>query len=313
MRTRMIAMSIFVAVLVLVGCGATSPSATKTATPIPSTPTVTPIPTVTEADFTAACEHADNTRSFTPIYRLGDLFIRAGYIGIASRKLADDTAIKPLLLPDPNDQTALEARFPVQPMVNPVSGGGFSFTVCNASPTQSHEIEGATVRINQFTSYAGRLQTWDICDGYYTRSDPHGGVVGGGCGFGFQTDEIVQAAFAANAAAGAQATATWVSASDMPTDSSRTTPYGPLPATIPPGQSMVVFVQLTLPSATGTYAFAIAPKIDQALLPFTPIGTPALFAASLQKWTGEACKAAAMQSQIPAATTPPSNYICPEQ
>ena len=310
MRVRMIVLSIVIAVLVLAGCGATSPSATKTATPKPATPSATPIPTVSEADFTAACKHADNTRAFNPIYRLGDLLIRAGYVGIASRKLADDTALKPLLLPDPNDQTAMEERFPVQPMVNPVSGGGFSFTVCNASPTQSHEIEGVTVRINQFTSYAGRLQTWDICDGYYTRSDPHG-VVGGGCGFGFQTDEVVQAAFAANASAGAETTAAWVSASDVPTDSSRTTPYGPLPASIPPGQSLVVFVQSTLPTATGTYAFAIAPKIDQALLPFTPIGVPALFSASPQKWTGEACKATAMQSRIPAATTPPSYYICP--
>jgi hypothetical protein len=244
-------------------------------------------------------------------YRVGELLVSAGsYAGIASRKLPDVTTLAPLSMPDPNDQAALAARFPAQPLVNPI-GMGILFGICNASRTQSHEIEGVTMRIQQFTPYAGHVQMWTECDGYYTRSDPHG-VVGGGCGYGVHADETVKVTFPANAAAGTELAATWTSASDEPTDPSRTAPLGPLPVMLPPGQMMGLLVA-GAPTTTGTYALGVALTVDHTRLPFTPAGAPALFAASPQKWTGEACLAPAMQRLIPAATTPPSYYICPQQ
>ncbi len=310
MHTRVTLVGVFIVAAVLAGCGARQPAATGKATP---TPTALPIPTVSYAEAAAACKGLPSISSGTgpTLYRLGELLVSAGsYAGIASRKLPDNTALAPLSMPDPNDQAALAARFPPAPLVNPI-GMGVYFAICNASKTRSHEIEGVTMRIQQFTPYAGRVQTWTECDGYYTRSDPHG-VVGGGCGYGVHADETVKVTFPANAATGAVFVATWTSASDAPTDSSRTAPLGPLPAMLPPGQMMGLLVT-GAPTTTGTYALEVAPTVDHTRLSFTPVGVPALFAASPQKWTGEACLAPAMQQQIPAATTPPSYYICPQQ
>ena len=308
MRTRVILAGVVAAIVILAGCGVTPPSATRTATPAP---TVTPIATASAADFAAACKGWSAYQGTGPtIYRIGDLLVSAGsYMGIASRKLPDDTVLAPLLMPDPNDQSALNARFPAQPAVNPI-GMGFAFSLCNASKTQSHEVEGVTARVNQFTPYTGRVQTWTECDGYYTRSDPQG-VVGGGCGYGVHTDETVKVVFPANAATGTELAATWVSSSGESNDSTRTAPFGALPVALPAGQFMEILVT-GAPVTTGTYALGFAPTVDHARLPFTPVGSPALFAAAAQKWTGAACLTAAMWSRIPAATTPSSYYICPE-
>ncbi len=310
MRTRVILVGFFIVTVVLAGCGTKSPAATGTRTPLPSP---TPIPTVSYVEAAAACKGLPSISSGTgpTFYRFGDVLVSVGsYAGIASRKLPDDTALAPLSMPDPNDQAALSARYPGRPMVNPI-GMGVHFTICNASGTQSHEIEGVTMRIQQFTPYVGRVQMWTECDGYYTRSDPHG-VVGGGCGYGVHADETLKVTFPANAATGAELTASWVSASDTPTDSTRTAPIGPLPAALPAGQVMEVLVS-GAPTTTGTYALAVAPTVDHTRLAFTRADVPALFATAPQKWTGEACLTSAMQRQIPAATTPPTYYICPEQ
>ncbi len=315
MRTRILLAGIVLVAVVLTGCGATSPAATGTATPAPS-PTATPIPTITTvsyADAAAACKGLSTIVGTGPsFYRLGDLLVSADrYYGIGTRKLPDDTPLTPLLMPDPNDQAAIEARFPAQPIVNPIEMG-FGMTVCNASKTQEHAIEGVTVRITQFVPYTGtgRVQGWTECDGSYTRSDPHG-IVGGGCGYGVVVDETVKVTYPANAATGMELAATWVSASENWIDRTRTAPFGPLPAVLPPGQFMDLLVQ-GAPVTTGMYTLGVAPTVDHARLAFVPVGFPALFTGTLQKWTGKACLASAMQAKIPSATTPPSYYICPE-
>lgn len=136
--------------------------------------------------------------------------------------------------------------------------------------------------------------------------------MGGGCGGGINADEMLKVTYPTSAATGAQLTATWVGASDVPTDSTRTTPWGPLPTEVPAGQFLVVLVTGVL-TITGTYALELAPTLDHARLPFVPVGMPALFSGAAQKWSGKACLTPAMQAQIPAPTTPRSYYICPEQ
>ncbi len=312
MRKRMVLAGIFLVAVILAGCGATSPAATGTATPAPS-PTTTPLPQVSYTDAAAACKGLSTITGTGPsFYRFGDLLVSGGaYYGIGLRKLPDNTPFAPLLMPDPNDQAALDARYPAQPAVNPI-GMGFAVTLCNASKTQARAIEGVTVRITQFEPYTGtgRVYGWTVCDGYYTRSDPHG-VVGGGCGYGVHTDEMLKVTYPANAATGMELAATWVSASDISTDPTHTTPWGPLPAMLPPGQFVSVLVS-GAPTTTGMYTLGVAPTVDHTRLAFVPVGYPALFTGTLQKWTGEACLAPGMQGQIPAATTPTSYYICPE-
>ena len=299
--------------LAVTACGRGTPIGSAsaphaTATPASTaTPSPPPQPTATATPSPAppiACNQA-LLRYGWAIHRVGDLLIAGSYLGLSSLKMADATPLQPLLIPDPNDQALINSLFPLHLLTNPMERGGFGLVLCDASTTQSHEIEGVTFGIAQFTPYTGRVQSWSVCDGYYSRSVP-GGATGYGCGYGWNADETLYVAFS-TAAAGSVASAIQVSFG--PT--TRPTPYGPLPATLGPGQEMVFFVTAKLPSTPGTYAFTVAPTVDHAALAPMPIGEPALFAAGAVRWGGLACLHPAMQSQIPPATNPPSDYICP--
>lgn len=61
-------------------------------------------------------------------------------------------------MPDPNDSSALETRYPAEPPVFTYLNG-VAFTLCNASKSRVHTLEGVTVHVKQFEPYAGRLQT----------------------------------------------------------------------------------------------------------------------------------------------------------
>lgn len=312
MRVRFMVLAALVVALLVAGCG-TSP-ATQTPPPIskPSptaTPRPTPIATVSADAFAAACPRASKEWTFPTIYRLGDVLLQGGYVGIASRKLADATPRQPLPFPDPNDQALVDKTFPIYPVTNPMEGGGILLALCNSSATQAHVISGLAVRIAQFTPYTGRVQSWSSCAGYYSRSA--GNAEGYGCGFGFVTDEALHVTFAASAGTGAEASATQVD-TDGPSESGRSTRFGPLPVTLAPGHSMWIVVTASLPVATGTYSFQSVPIVDGARLPATALGDPALFAPDAVKWTGKACLSDEMQRLMPPATGSAAYYICPE-
>jgi hypothetical protein len=118
-------------------------------------------------------------------------------------------------------------------------------------------------------------------------------------------DTYVRATFAANAQVGAIAPApqaddpTWYRA------------LGPLPATLPPGQSTIIAVFVTAPAAAGVYTFAAGITADTASLPFT-VGQDVLLAPIAHRWTGQACLSPSMQSAIPANPPAETYYICPE-
>ncbi|HZC78423.1 MAG TPA: hypothetical protein VE258_11780, partial [Ktedonobacterales bacterium] len=241
--------------LAVAACGRGTPVGSASAPHATATPTATatPPPTATATPSPAppsACQQF--LRYGGASHRVGDLLIAGFYLGLPSRKMADATPLQPQLFPDPKDRALINSRFPPQPLTNPMEkGGGFGLILCDASTTQSFEIEGVTFGIAQFTPYTGRVQSWNLCDGYYSRSVP-GGATGYGCGYSFQADELLHVAFS-TAAAGSVASAIQVGF-DPPT----ATPsgrYGPLPATLGPGQDMVFFVTAKLPSTPGTYAF----------------------------------------------------------
>jgi hypothetical protein len=290
--------------LVVAGCGVSPAAHTPS---LPPSPTATATATLSPPPELVACKQA-LLRYGWAIHRVGDLLIAGSYLGLSSVKMADVTPLQPQLIPDPNDQALFNRRFPFHLLTNPMERGGFGLALCDASTTQSHEIEGVTFGIAQFTPYTGRVQSWSVCDGYYSRSVP-GGATGYGCGYGFLADEMLHVTFS-TAAAGSVASAIQVSFGP-PTAPPRPTPYGPLPATLGPGQDMVFFVTATLPSTPGTYSFTVAPTVDHAALAPMAIGEPALFAPGAVKWGGLACLHPEMQSRIPPATNPPSYYICP--
>lgn len=175
-------------------------------------------------------------------------------------------------------------------------------TVCNTSTMKAHVIDSVSVRFSAFTPYSGSLNIWDPCAGTYTHAI---GVVALECGETAAIyDEYVRATFAANAQVGAM----------VPAQLADPTSYGalgPLPATLPPGQSLVIAVFVTAPAEAGVYTFAAGITADTASLPFTA-GQNMLLAPIAHHWTGKACLSPSMQTAIPANPPAETYYICPE-
>jgi hypothetical protein len=180
------------------------------------------------------------------------------------------------------------------------TGGGYVLVACNGS-TQSHQVQGVVVRLDRVTPYTGQLNAWSFCAAPYTRSGPSNGA---GCGGGPAEDEYVHAAFAPTAPAGALVTTTQTPG--IPSNR-----YGQLPWTLAPGETLLIDVGLAPPTAPGSYTFAFALAIDGAAPVFASVAPATLLAPVAHEWTGEACAAPAMQSQIPPATQPPTYYLCP--
>jgi hypothetical protein len=287
------------ACLSLAGCGATSASsaATPTATPT-ATPSPAPaqLPTATADQFHAACP---SSQGFGAIYQSGDAYIAVSLISLAypAAKLPDGLPLAPFKLPPGAD--ALHG-LPQSPEVNPeLEHTGIMVEYCNGSKSVSHRVEGVSVRIDRFTQYAGALNSWQFCDGFYT----NGQVNGGGCGGHFFADEYLHAAFASSDGAGTTRNADFIKV--VADDST----LPPLPVNLASGQSALLEVAITAPTAPGTYGFSFSVGIDGAHLPHAALPDDLLLDSAARKWSGDACKVAAMQDELPAGS--PDSYICP--
>lgn len=284
------------------------PSSTPQATATPTQPSV-PSPIITSDP----CEASGSNGSTSGAYvKIGDLLVsQVALVGTSypSKMLPDDTAQKPLQLPDGQN---LQNNFPSSPPTNPYvdekQDGGYDFVVCNTSAAQSHVIQGVTVAIASFTAYTGQLNSWQFCDGFYTRAH---GVFSGGCGGYFPYDEGLHAGFAPTDGPGASVSATQTSSGNGAEPSG--TSVTPLPATLAPGKELVFLVGATLPSAPGRYGLLFSLTADNQPAAPISITTPALFAPVAHKWTGPACDTSAMLAQIPTAANPITYWICPGQ
>jgi hypothetical protein len=74
------------------------------------------------------------------------------------------------------------------------------------------------------------------------------------------------------------------------------------PSTAQPGQAFTV---------PGYYTFTFGIGVDGSAPVFAATSPSTLLAPIAHQWTGTACTAAAMQAQIPPATTSPTYYLCP--
>ncbi|HEY7341632.1 MAG TPA: zf-HC2 domain-containing protein [Ktedonobacterales bacterium] len=256
-------------------------------------PTATPQPTQDTTIGVVNSGHpcSSDTSGRTSYVYIGDLKVSA--VGFANAYPANELPAnldqaKPYQLPDnlPN---------PPNPAVNPTPW--YDLTVCNTSNTTSHVIRGLTVRIASFAAYSGPLNSFLFCDGYY--QPPNGVGVGGGCGGGLGADEFLRAAFAANATAGAQVTATLDSAGSAP----------PLPVSLGPGQMLFMALRMTLPTAPGTYTFSFGLNYDAVTSAHVSTMQPTIFDSDAVKWTGSNCTKPALLSQIPASDTT-GKYVC---
>lgn len=250
MRVKSTWVGAILAGMLLVGCG--SPAATQstlrssnTATAVlPPTPTATqaatPLPTADPAQAAAACRWNQGLSSGA--VHAGDLFISRISLGLANPAvmLPDGTPLKPLQV-----QTAVSSNawasgsFTPQPaMVNPALKeqlGSFDVSICNGSPTQSHVVQGTSIRIDTLTPYSGQLNAWKSCDSAYSRQQPNGG----GCGGGYVGEEYLHATFASGATAGAMVTAVQTNVGAVPGN------HGPLPVTLAHGSTLELSTGLT--------------------------------------------------------------------
>ncbi len=287
------------AALLLAGCGASSASASTSSTPAPTpTSAPTPVPTVNLAMLSGPCApDTGNARDTTPRSQIGDLIVtEAG------------TPLVPLKL---TSGVGLSSEFPDSPPVNPQlkeKPSGYAFLVCNNAPTQTHIIQGVSVRIASTTPYGGQLDSWQFCDGYFAR--PHGASFGG-CGGAASYEEYLHATFPADAGPGDAVVAAQTGTGTNPAPGA--TQASPLPATLAPGKHLSFDIGITAPTAPGRYGFAFGLAVDDRPPAFFSTAQPVLLAPVAHKWTGKACEAPAMQAQIPQAVTdPPTMYICPE-
>jgi hypothetical protein len=297
MMRRSLALTAFCLLIcaLLVGCGSTTAGNASTSTATLS-PTPARLSTVTADQFHAACPSG---QGFGDIYQSGDSYIAVSLIGLAypAAKLPDGVPLDPFKLPsDAGDLHGL----PQSPEVNPeLEHTGIMVEYCNGAKSASHRVEGVSVRIDRFTPYTGALNSWQFCDGFYT----NGQVNGGGCGGHFFADEYLHATFAATAGAGITSDANFIK---VVSDDS-TLP--PLPVNLSSGQSALLEVALTAPTAPGTYGFSFSVGVDGAHLPYAALSDDLLLDSAVRKWSGQACTVAAMQDELFGVST--GSYICP--
>jgi hypothetical protein len=305
MRSHQRLTILFALAALLAGCGpvTTQASAAPTATIAPTaTPSPTPTATVTYAQFRAACPSGNgqgNAQGRT--YQFGALSLAVSLTNVSypAAKLLDGTPLTPFKPPNPGDGLG---GLPTTPGVNSdIARTGILIAVCNAAATASHRVEGVDARIDQLIPFTGALNSWRFCAGWYA----NGHADGGGCGGGYQAGELLQAAFNANASAGATTTASFVTVGQDLDGTSLT----PLPLTHKPGQSVLMVLSLAPPPARGTYDFSFSLTIDGAKTPFAPLVDDLLLDSAARTWTGDACAPPTMQSQIPFGSA--DRYICP--
>jgi hypothetical protein len=276
----------------------TGTSATPTPFAITPAATSTPEATATPQGYQPCGSYMGSQTGAT---RIGDLYLTSAgaYSDATLYQLPDGTVLKPLAVPQ-RSSTGAFAGWPASLLgVSAIIAG-----VCNSSATASHTIQGVRLKLNAFAPYSGSLNQWDYCDGYYTR--PQGAQYNNCDRGGPPQDESFQASFAAGAPVGAVANAAQTAAIG-PQDGG----LGPLPVKLPPGRILFMYVTFTAPTAPGVYTFALSITADNFALPFRA-AAPALLAPVAHTWTGHACTAPGMLSQIPASASASTHYICPK-
>lgn len=273
----------------LTGCGASpttaairQPTATALAT---STPTLEPtLPPKSQPCY-------DTLRADPTSTHLGDMVLSVAFASPAAEfdQLPDNTPLKPL-------------KVAVQQPTGPVPDPAWPHTIltattvyvsmCNSSSTQSHTVSKIHMKIATFTPYTAQLNAWDFCSGVYERPS---GVTPPNCGRpGFSSDVALQSTFSTTTP-GTIADAT-----------------GNYPISFPPNILHTIGVTFTVPATPGSYTFSLDAVSDVGTLPYSNSTWPLLNAPIAHMWGGPECNTATMLTQIPAATNPPTPYICPK-
>lgn len=294
-------------ILTLSGCSAMSSStdggAAKTQTAVP-TFTFTNPPTSTPTPLPPPCTRS--TLRPRVAAQQGDLLLSPTFIVPADGpdaflfQLPDGTPLSPLRLPAPGANGYYYGR----PSSWPASTIGTSniifVALCNSAASATHVLQSVRLTVTSFTPYSAPLNVWNYCEGYYARP---AGIIPNSCDrgpvWGDDSHQAFQATFPSQVSVGTTVSATDVNALTA------------LPITLPAGRALYLGISVTIPAQPGTYTLAVDLTADGATLPATP-GGALLFAPIVHTWSAQACQSATMQARIPAATTPPAPYICPD-
>lgn len=285
--------------MILGGCGVTATA--KQAATSTTAPTSTPFPTATVSPSdveVAGCPPVE-LGPVPPKYTTVD----GQKVSIPQRWTALDypSALLPSNLPNAPYQLSSSAvsDFQPNPPVNPALVTGYALQVCNQTGAP-HTVSSLSVTIARFTPSSGPVAVWHICeDGPYNAATKQTTT---GCGGGLGGVALMAATFSRDAAG----TSAPVTAN---TKFSRGGPT--LPFAVGPNQSVTFLIAVNGLTSQGTYALTLGLSLDgttSATLP--PSDGPFLIAPSATVWTGTACKSAAMQSHIPAASHD-TYYVCP--
>jgi hypothetical protein len=241
--------------------------------------------------------------------------VNLGNLAYPLAKLPDNAAQQPMVVTRSNQGGWIpnfDRAHPTNPNLQE-GGGGYLLSVCNMSSV-SHTLGKVDVRLDSIAPYTAQLNEWNTCQQPYARPD---GVGDGACGGGDPQNEYLHAPFTSTAPAGTVVTATQTTTGGDSNLSQKN--YGPLPATLKPGEAMTIEVGMGSTaygyqafSAAGTYTFAFGLRVDGQAPVFAVSSPPTLLAAPAHEWSGEGCTRPAMQALIPPATNPPTPYICPE-
>jgi hypothetical protein len=302
------------AVVVLAGCGASSPTLTAATTPTTATPPAESCQVTSSASSVGGVTIASQAPLDGLAYPTAKLPAGLGSqpLVVAVGDLPPIGSAQPRYSPDPSH--------PTNPLVMQDTGGGYVLTLQNSSTT-AHTLERVDVCLDSVIPAVGQLNEWQPCDVPYSRSGSSGP---GGCGGHTMQDVFLHAPFTATPAVGTHVTAIETRADD----SFYTTHYQPLPVTLQPGERLTIEVGIGPAAACqvstdtgfpasgclfktpGTYTFAFGVAVD-AGAPLFAVRSPPTVLAPASEWTGEACMAPGMQALIPPATTPPTSYVCP--
>jgi hypothetical protein len=288
--------TVFLALLALAvaGCaGSSSTVARRLPTPTPTlAPTLTPRPTAAPAPVGEPCGQLFDPGA--PIAAtVGDLQFSAPHtLAVAPpRQLPDSLTNQPYVV------NATGAGY--LDSLTQVNVHLYSYVLCNNSATSPHTVGQFTIKLTSFTADANTINVTDYCIQVYSRQ---GMVDHTGCGGAFGGTVDLVASFASAGAVGTVQPALDRSSGRQVT-----------PLTLQPGYAMVAMLTVTPSTVAGTSIYRIGVGVDGAAPVYPAADSVAVLnTTTLRQWDGPACLTSAMQQQIPAATTPPTYYICPQ-
>jgi hypothetical protein len=281
--------------LAVAGCsGDSTPVARRAPTPTPTLPpTATPRPTNAPTPDGVPCSQVISA-DMPIVTTVGDLqFSRPRPLFIDGlRQLPDSLTNQPYVV-NATGAGYLDAFT----LVNVTM---YAFVLCNNSATTAHTVGQFSVKLTSFTADANPINVSNYCIQVYARQ---GMVNHTGCGGAFGGPGVTVAASFVSTGTAVGAVQPALDQNGLQVTALK----------LQPGYGIMVMVKVAPAAVVGNSTYRMGVGVDGGAPVFAPADSIAVLnAPTVRKWDGTACLTSAMQALIPAATTPPTYYICPQ-